>query len=785
MKRRTTALLGLLALALGIPSNLTSQVQAAPAFTIGDQDFLLDGKPFLIRCGEMHFARIPREYWAHRLRLAHAMGLNTVCAYLFWNVHEPKPGQFDFSGNADVAEFCRLAQAEGLKVILRPGPYSCAEWDFGGFPCWLLKIPDIKLRTRDARYLAACRDYLQAVGKQLAPLQITHGGPIIMVQVENEYGSYGSDKQYIGILRDELKAAGFEVPLFTCDGPSQLKNDTRDDLFCVVNFGGGPEGNFRALRAIRPKGPLMCGEYYPGWFDSWGKPHHTGDTARLVREIGWMLEHNASFSIYMVHGGTSFGYTAGANCPPFSPQSTSYDYDAPISEAGWDTPKFHALRELFLKHLAPGETLPEVPARKPVISLAPFELSEVAPLAANLQNLATARPDEQPHCMESYDQPHGLILYRTQLPAGPSGLLRITELHDYALIFLNGQKIATLDRRRNQNTVTLPDHSKTVTTLDLLVDTFGHVNYGGYLHDRKGITEKVELVAAGQTSELSGPGRWTIFNLPLEPPDLARLKFQSGSTEQPAFYRATFDLAHTGDTFLDLRTWGKGLAWINGHNLGRFWNVGPQQTLYCPAPWLKVGRNELVVFEINGTTNHTVAGLTTPILNQVSEQALIRKHRQRGETLRLDGLKPVASGSLPAGKDWQTVKIPSAKGRYFCLEALSSQTDDAFTTCAELCLLGPDGKELPRDAWRVVYADSEEVEGDDGRADNVFDLQPTTFWHTQWESASPRHPHQLVLDLGSQQTVTGLRYLPRQDSANGRIKDYRLYFSDKPFPGLR
>jgi beta-galactosidase len=772
----------LVILVLAFVAGLTS----AGTFSINDTDFLLDGKPFLIRCGEMHFARIPREYWAHRLRMAHAMGLNTVCAYLFWNAHEPQPGQFDFSGSADAAEFCRLAQAEGLKVILRPGPYSCAEWDFGGFPYWLLKTPDIKLRTRDPRYLEACQRYLQAVGKQLAPLQITHGGPIIMVQVENEYGSYGKDKEYLGILRDDLKAAGFDVPLFTCDGPSQLKNDTRDDLFCVVNFGGGPEGNFKALRDIRPKGPMACGEYYPGWFDSWGKAHHTGDSARIVKELGWMLEHNASFSIYMVHGGTSFGFTAGANCPPFSPQVTSYDYDAPISEAGWDTPKFHALRELFLKHLAPGEQLPAVPPRTPAVSIPAMELSEVAPLDASLLNLATAKQDDHPKCMELYDQPHGLILYRTHLPAGGPALLKITELHDYALVYLNGQKIATLDRRLNQNSVNLPDHSKGSTnTLDLLVDTFGHVNYGGYLHDRKGITEKVELVSGNQATELAGPGSWSTFNLPLDSADLPRLKFKPGKTDQPAFYRATFDLAHVGDTFLDFRTWGKGVAWINGHNLGRFWNIGPQQTLYCPAPWLRMGSNDLVVFELNGATNHTVAGLAEPILNQVTEQSTVKKHRQPGETLKLDGLKPVATGAFEPGKEWQTVKFPAAQGRYFCLEALDSHPGDEFTTCAELYLLGPDGKDLPRDAWRVAYADSEELEGDDGRADNVFDLQSTTIWHTQWEAAKPRHPHQLVLDLGSRQTVAGLRYLPRQDSANGRIKNYRLYLSESRFPGLK
>lgn len=757
----------------------SARAQNVPrTFTIGASDFLLDGQPLLVRCGELHFARIPREYWAHRLRMARAMGLNTVCAYLYWNQHEPEPGKYDFTGGADAAEFCRLAQAEGLKVILRPGPYSCAEWDFGGFPYWLLKTPNIQVRTQDPRYLEACKRYLLAVGKQLAPLQVTRGGPIIMVQVENEYGSYGKDREYIGIIRDNLKEAGFEVPLFTCDGPSQLKNDVREDIFSVVNFGSNPESGFKALRDIRPQGPLMCGEYYPGWFDSWGKPHHTGDSARIVKELGWMLEHNASFSIYMVHGGTSFGFTAGANSPPFAPQTTSYDYDAPISEAGWDTPKFHALRELFLKHLAPGEVLPDVPKRNPVIQIPAVNFNDCAPLFANLPR---AKRAEQPQCMELYDQPHGAILYRTRVPAGGAATLKITELRDYGLVFLDGSKLATLDRRRGQNSMNLPARAQ-AATLELLVDTFGRVNYGGHIHDRKGITEKVEMIAANEPRALTG---WEVFNLPMYDRDLKKLKYRRTATDLPAFHRATFDLKQVGDTFLDFSTWGKGVAWINGHNLGRFWNIGPHQTLYCPAPWLKQGRNELVVFELNGATHRTVSGLSEPILNQVNEQALARKHRKPGETLQLSAQSILASGTFADGKDWQTVKFTPATGRYFCFQALDSHPDDAFTTCAELNLVDEDGRDLPRESWKVIYADSEEVDGDDGRADNVFDLQATTVWHSEWQAAQPKHPHQIVIDLGRLQTVTGLRYLPRQDSPNGRVKNYRLFLNGEPFPGLK
>lgn len=585
-------------------------------FAIGKDDFLLDGQPFLIRCGEMHLTRIPREYWQHRLHLARAMGLNVVCAYLFWNVHEPQPGRFDFTGAADAAEFCRIAQAEGLKVILRPGPYSCAEWDFGGFPYWLLKIPGLKLRSQDPRFLEPARRYLLAVGAQLAPLQITRGGPIIMVQVENEYGSYGSDRDYLGLLRDDLKAAGFEVPFFTCDGAGAIKHDARPDIFCAANFGSDPDQNFKELRLVRLTGPLMCAEYYPGWFDCWGQPHlqdHVVDTPKMLRELEWMLRHDASFSIYMVHGGTSFGFTAGANSfPPFLPQTTSYDYDAPISEAGWATPKFQALRELFLRHLAPGETLPDVPPRQPVITIALLELSEAAPL---LGNLPAAKESDRPLCMEMFDQPHGAILYRTKLPAGGAGKLVITELHDYGLISLNGRKIATLDRRKNGNSVTLPERGAEAT-LDLLIDTFGRVNYGPDIYDRKGITEKVELVTLDGAEELTG---WQVFNLPMDPPELAGLKFTHGATDAPAFYRVKFSLAQVGDTFLDFSTWAKGVAWINGHSLGRYWNVGPQQTLYCPAPWLNKGDNELIVFELNGATRHVVTGLAEPILDRVSE----------------------------------------------------------------------------------------------------------------------------------------------------------------------
>jgi len=388
------------------------------SFAVGENDFLLDGQRFQIRCGEIHAPRVPREYWEHRLRMCKAMGLNTVCAYLFWNMHEPQPGRFEWSGQADAALFCRIAQQQGLWVILRPGPYSCAEWEMGGLPWWLLKNEDIKLRTRDPRYMEAARRYLKEVGRVLGPLQISKGGPILMVQVENEYGFFGNDAAYMGELRQDLLDAGFEVPLFACNPPQELKHGFRSDLFPVVNFASDPANAFKALRGILAKGPLMCGEFYPGWFDTWGEPHHTGNTPRYLADLEYMLKAGASFSIYMAHGGTTFGFWTGAD-RPFKPDTSSYDYDAPISESGLPTEKFIKTRELFARYLLPGEAIPEPPAKNPTIAIAPVDVTACAALR---ENLPAAFGDPQPRTMEQYDQGYGCILYRTTLPAGPEAV---------------------------------------------------------------------------------------------------------------------------------------------------------------------------------------------------------------------------------------------------------------------------------------------------------------------------------------------------------------------------
>ena len=586
-------------------------------FAIGEKDFLLDGRPFQIRCGEIHAARVPKEYWHHRLRMARAMGLNTVCAYLFWNLHEPEPGKFVWSGQADVAEFCRIAQQEGLWVILRPGPYSCAEWEMGGLPWWLLKQQDIRVRTRDPHYLEPARQYLKQVGRVLGPLQVTHGGPILMVQVENEYGFFGKDADYMGAMRQTVLDAGFDVPLFACNPREHLKDGWRADLFPVVNFGSDPAGSFKALREVLPAAPLMCGEFYPGWFDTWGVEHHTGNTEKYLKDLTYMLDAGASFSIYMVHGGTTFGLWSGAD-RPFKPDTSSYDYDAPISEAGWPTEKFFKTRELFAKRLQIGETLPDPPARNPVISFPEVTAAECAPI---FKNLPKGIPDAQPRTMEQYDQGYGCILYRATLPGGPAAELQAGAVHDFGLVFLDGKRVGTLDRRGKKFSVMLPEHSG-AATLDILVEAVGRVNFGVEVQDRKGLHGPVTVVSGGQANP---PGSWQVYRLPLDGKMLAGLHYANakGPATGPAFWRTTVDLKTPGDTFLDLRNWGKGVVWVNGHCLGRFWNIGPTQTMYLPGPWLKPGRNEIVILDLLGPEKATVAGLELPILNQLRAAATV------------------------------------------------------------------------------------------------------------------------------------------------------------------
>ena len=585
-------------------------IASAHTFTVGTDAFLLDGKPFEIRCGEIHAARVPREYWRNRLRTAHAMGLNTVCAYLFWNLQQPTPESFTWSDQADIAEFCRIAQQEGMWVILRPGPYACAEWEMGGLPWWLLKEHDVRLRSRDPAFLVPAQRYLHEVGRVLAPLQVTHGGPILMVQVENEYGWYGTDTEYLRELRKTLVASGFDVPLFDCNPVSALQAAFVPELFPVVNFGSDPIGAFKALRQVLPRGPLMCGEFYPGWFDTWGAPHHTGNVDTYVHGLQQMLEMKASFSIYMAHGGTTFGLWSRAD-RPFKPDTSSYDYDAPISEAGWPTGKFDRTRELIGRYLMPGEALPPVPPRNPTTTFAAVALDECAPVFANLPKAAA---DARPRPMEDYNQGYGAIDYRTELPPGAAGAIVAAAIHDFGYVFLDGQRIAITDRRSSTYRFDVPARTH-AAILDILVEPMGRVNFGNEIKDHKGILGPVNWTTSdGATRELTG---WQVFNLPLDGKEVGALHYGGPIAGQPAFWRGRFRVQTAADVFLDLRDCGKGVVWVNGHCLGRYWRIGPTQTAYVPGPWLRAGENDVVILDYIGGKAPTISGRDQPILDEL------------------------------------------------------------------------------------------------------------------------------------------------------------------------
>jgi beta-galactosidase len=511
-------------------------------------------------------------------------------------------------------------------------------------------------------------------------------------------------------------------------------------------------------------------EFYPGWLDNWGSPHAKVGTDGVVNETEWKLNNNVSFCYYMICGGTSFGFTSGANYGGhFAPQPTSYDYDAPMDEAGRPTPKFFALRNVLAKHLGPGETLPDVPASPPIIEIPRVELTESASI---FDNLGTPVKSAKPLSFEDVDQGYGYILYRTKISGPVDTTLDIKDLCDYAVVCVDGKRIASLDRRYHQHSIPLKiDASSAV--LDILVENGGRINYGGQLPDnRKGITQSVWL----GDRELTG---WEMYKFPFD--SVSSLKFKlTQYADAPAVHRGTFELSETGDTFLDMRGWGKGIVFINGHNLGRYWYIGPQQTLYVPGVWLKKGRNEIVVFEQLKDDVHSVAGIKTPILDQLNTD----QNAPSRSPMKAPSLTPttlVKEGSLADGSSAQDIRFSAQSVRYLCLQALSSQNGDEFTTLAELNALDADGKPVARKGWKVVYVDSEENFAENDPAENVFDGDPDTFWHTLWSAPHTSHPHTLVIDMGTEREISGVSLLPRQDSDHGRIKEYRLYLSATPF----
>lgn len=574
-------------------------------FAVANGQFQLDGHPYQILSGEMHYPRVPRVYWRDRFRMARAMGLNTITTYVFWNLHEPHPGVYDFNGQNDVGEFIREAQQEGLNVILRPGPYVCAEWDLGGYPSWLLKDRNLTLRSTDPKYIAAMDRWFARLAKEVSPLLIQHGGPIIAIQVENEYGSFGDDHAYMQAVKSALLTSGLaasDTLLYTADGAEQVPNGSLPGLPAVINFGtGDAPHSFATLKKVRPDGPFMSGEYWAGWFDHWGEHHHTTEAASNAAEYEGMLRQGYSVSMYMFHGGTSFGWMNGANSngSNYEPDTTSYDYDAPLNESGQPTAKFMAFRDAIAR--ITGKTPPAIPPSAPARTYPISERSETASLWQNLP-----RPVESGKLltMEDLDQSYGYILYRTKLSPSPGGELTIDGLHDYAQVYIDQKLVGTLDRRLGQSHLTLPAVTGPAT-LDILVENSGRVNFTKVIRtERKGITGSVTVAGAE-------PQQWQIYSLPLS--DLAAVKFKSDSCEGPCFYRFSMTIAGTAaernlsDTFLNTHGIAKGIAFLNARPLGRFWDAGPEFTLYAPGPWLHPGANDIVLFDLKGTGGESLS----------------------------------------------------------------------------------------------------------------------------------------------------------------------------------
>ncbi len=763
-----------------------SAARKGGTFTVGDKTFLLNGKPFVVKAAELHYPRIPRPYWEHRIKMCKALGMNTVCLYVFWNIHEQQEGRFDFTGNNDVAEFCRLAQRNGLYVIVRPGPYVCAEWEMGGLPWWLLKKKDIRLREPDPYFMERVKLFERKVGEQLASLTIQNGGPIIMVQVENEYGSYGENKAYVSAIRDIVRQSGFDkVTLFQCDWASNFEKNGLDDLVWTMNFGTGADidQQFRRLGELRPNAPQMCSEFWSGWFDKWGARHETRPAKAMVEGINEMLSKGISFSLYMTHGGTSFGHWAGANSPGFAPDVTSYDYDAPINEYGQATPKYWELRHTMEKYNDGGK-LPAPPkAPMPVITIPKFVLTEYAPLGNGMGSSVQSRDIRS---FEDMDMGWGIADYSTALPKIPvESMLTLNEPHDFAQVFVDGKYIGKIDRVKNEKTLMLPPVEKG-TELCIRIEAMGRINFGRAIKDYKGITKEVTISAEMDGHEAS----WNLKNWTIVPiPDNyeTAVKALSVGTEtskrtrqhaklltKAGYYRGHFTLRKPGDTFLNMEAFGKGQVYVNGHAIGRFWNIGPQQTLYLPGCWLKQGRNEVIVLDVVGPKGEpTSFGQDKPELDKLNLERT-NKHNNPGDRPDLNSLTPVAQGTLDSGNGWQTVKFARpATGRYLAIEALSAQDGQEFAQIAELYALDNKGQRLSREPWTAKYADSENAEQENQTADKTFDLQESTYWSTM--QGSP-YPHLLVIDLGSEQTLTGIDYLPRaEQGAPGGVKDYKIF----------
>lgn len=563
--------------------------------TIKDSEFKMDGKSFRIYSGSMHYFRIMPEYWEDRLRKLKAAGFNTVETYVCWNMHEPRKGEFDFTGRFDIRRFIKTAQEVGLYAIVRPGPYICAEWDFGGLPAWLLKDRNMRLRCAYPEYLQHVSDFYHRLFEEIGDLQQSEGGNIIAMQIENEYGSYGNDKEYLRYIEKLMLDCGTKVMLFTSDGDdnSMLSGGTLPDVFKTLNFGSRASEIFNAMDRFHENTPKMCTEFWCGWFDHWGEEHHTRGSDSVAGEIKDFLDIDASFNFYMFHGGTNFGFTAGANCyEEYQPTVTSYDYCALLTEWGDYTPAYYAVRELLLKAQNLPET--ELPASPELQTIGKVELDESTSLMSNFDNLGERHRVPLPESMEYFGQNSGMIYYETKLEQiyDPREL-RVANVHDTAYVYIDGEHKATIDRR-DENKVAGYDIFKfdgctDGCTIGVLVDAMGRVNYGEHLYDRKGI----DAIRYGNQNLMG----YDVVTLPLDNPEKIDFSLEGG--KYPLFMRGHFKAQSQNDCFVHLDGFKKGCVYINGFNIGRYWEIGPQRALYIPGVLLK-DENEIIILELEG-----------------------------------------------------------------------------------------------------------------------------------------------------------------------------------------
>ena len=602
--------------------------QSKSTFEIKNGHFYRNGKITPVLSGEMHYARIPHQYWRHRLQMMKGMGLNTVATYVFWNLHEPEPGKWDFTGDKNLAEFIKTAGEEGMMVILRPGPYVCAEWEFGGYPWWLQNVKGMEIRRDNPEFLKYTKAYIDRLYKEVGSLQCTKGGPIVMVQCENEFGSYVAQRKDIPLeehraynakIKQQLADAGFNVPLFTSDGSWLFEGGATPGALPTANGESDIENLKKVVDQYHDgKGPYMVAEFYPGWLSHWAEPFPQIGASGIARQTEKYLQNDVSFNFYMVHGGTNFGFTSGANYDKkrdIQPDLTSYDYDAPISEAGWITPKYDSIRSVIQKYVK--YPIPTPPAPIPVIEISSIKLERVVDALLLAQSIQPVNAST-PLTFEQLNQGYGYVLYTRHFNQPISGILEIPGLRDYAVVYVDGEKIGVLNR--NTRTYSMEIDIPFNATLQILVENMGRINYGSEIvYNTKGIISPVTVAGKEIT------GGWNMYRLPMDKcpvltefgdnvcrnTPLQAVQFK----DRPVIYEGEFTLDQPGDTFIDMRAWGKGVIFINGKHIGRYWKVGPQQTLYIPGVWLRKGENKIVIFEqLNEVSQQNVNTVRKPVL---------------------------------------------------------------------------------------------------------------------------------------------------------------------------